>query len=48
MVVVDQNGNAAIGVKAEEPLLLLLVGGDVAALMLVCCSSELRVRAGKE
>ena len=43
MVVVDEDGNAAIGVKAEEPLLLLLVGGDVTALMLGRCSSELKV-----
>lgn len=43
MVVVDEDGNAAIGVEAEEPLLLLLVGGDVAALLSVFCSSELEV-----
>lgn len=48
LVVVDQDRNAAIGVKAEEPLLLLLVGGNIAALMLVRCSCKLEVEVGKE
>jgi len=30
--VVEENGNAPIGVKAEEPILLLLVGHDVAGI----------------
>lgn len=33
MVVVNEDGDAAVGVEAEEPLLLLLVGGDVTAVM---------------
>lgn len=29
LVVVDQDGNSAIGVETQEPFLLLFVGGDV-------------------
>lgn len=43
LVVVDEDGDAAVGVETEEPLLLLLVSGDVAAVMSVCCSDELEV-----
>lgn len=46
MVVVDEDGDTAIGVETEEPLLLLLVGGDVAVEMLVCCSLKLEVWGG--
>jgi hypothetical protein len=46
LVVVNEDGNTAIGVETEEPLLLLLVGGDVTTVMSVCCSWKLEVRGG--
>lgn len=46
MVVVYEDGDAAVGVEAEKPLLLLLVGGDIAVVMLVCCSWNCENRIG--
>ena len=37
--VVDQDGDAAVGVEAQEPVFLLLVGADVAAFW-VCIVSR--------